>query len=145
MDGVVQPAGFWIRLGANLLDLLIIGLPLSIIGFVISGSIEEGHWSTNLVSTLYYLLVPIFWMGYTVGKRICGVRIVKVNGNKLGFGTMLLRAIVAGLIYGITLGIGLIVSAFMVALRDDKRSIHDMIAGTYVTHAKPGAEKSVEL
>jgi uncharacterized RDD family membrane protein YckC len=27
---------------------------------------------------------------------------------------------------------------FMVVFRKDKRSLHDMMAGTYVTYAKPG-------
>ncbi len=35
-------------------------------------------------------------------------------------------------------GIAAIVSAFMVGLREDKRSIHDFVAGTYVTYAEPG-------
>lgn len=47
---------------------------------------------------------------------------------------MLLRMIVAAIIYGVTLGIAAIVSAFMVGIREDKRSIHDLIAGTYVTY-----------
>ena len=47
---------------------------------------------------------------YTVGKKICGIRIVKVNGDKLGVGAMLMRVIVAGIIYGVTLGIAAIVS-----------------------------------
>jgi len=45
---------------------------------------------------------------------------------------MLLRDLVAGLVYSVTLGIAVIVSIFMVALREDKRSIHDFIAGTKV-------------
>jgi uncharacterized RDD family membrane protein YckC len=48
-----------------------------------------------------------------------------------------MRVIVASLVYGITLGIGAIVSAFMIGLRKDKRSLHDFIAGTYVTYQKP--------
>lgn len=131
-----NPAGFWIRLGANLLDALLIGVPLSVISYLITGNLE-GDLFTNTVSFLYFLIVPVFWQGYTVGKRIVGIRIAKVNGEKLGIGAMLLRTLVASIIYIITLGIGIIVSAFMVALRKDKRSIHDLIAGTYVTHEKP--------
>jgi uncharacterized RDD family membrane protein YckC len=86
---------------------------------------------------LNFLLVPIYWSGYTIGKRIMGIRIVKVNGEKLGFGAMFLRAIVASLVYVVTLGIALIVSAVMVGVRQDKRAIHDFIAGTYVTTEKP--------
>ena len=48
---------------------------------------------------------------------------------------MILRVLVGALIYGVTFGIGVIVSAFMVGMREDKRSIHDFVAGTYVTYA----------
>jgi uncharacterized RDD family membrane protein YckC len=58
---------------------------------------------------------------------------VKVNGEKLGFGAMLLRTVIASIIYVITLGIAFLVSAIMVAVREDKRAIHDFLAGTYVT------------
>ncbi len=131
-----RPAGFWVRLGAAILDGLIIGVPLSLIGYLITGSAEENTFTSSL-NLLYTLLVPIVWSGYTVGKKIVGVRIAKVNGEKLGFGTMLMRTVVAGLVYLLTLGIGVIVSAFMVGLRQDKRAIHDFIAGTYVTYEKP--------
>ena len=56
-----------------------------------------------------------------------------MDGSKVGYGVMLLRVIVGGIIYVVTLGIALIVSAFMVGIREDKRAIHDFIAGTYVT------------
>jgi uncharacterized RDD family membrane protein YckC len=131
-QAITKPAGFWIRLLASILDSVIITLPLS---YLIAGT-WEGNILSNTLSILYFLILPIVWFGYTIGKRIVGIRIVKVNGEKLGFGTMLMRVIVAGLIYGITLGIAAIVSAFMVGLRNDKRSIHDLIAGTYVTYEK---------
>jgi uncharacterized RDD family membrane protein YckC len=139
---MTRPAGFWIRLGAALLDAIIIGIPLSILSYFIKGN-WEGDIFTSLVDFLYYIIVPVLWTGYTVGKKITGIRIVKVNGEKLGIGAMLMRNLVAGIVYVITLGIGLIVSAFMVGLRSDKRAIHDLIAGTYVTYEKP-SEKSIE-
>ncbi|WLR56987.1 RDD family protein [Mesobacillus subterraneus] len=131
-----RPAGFWVRLGAGILDGIIIGVPLLIISYLVTGSAEENVFTSSL-NLLYTLLVPVLWSGYTVGKKIVGVRIAKVNGEKLGFGTMLMRTIVAGLVYVLTLGIGFIVSAFMVGIREDKRAIHDFIAGTYVTYEKP--------
>jgi uncharacterized RDD family membrane protein YckC len=131
-----RPAGFWVRLGAAILDGLIIGVPLAIISYLVTGSAEDNIFTSTL-NFLYTLLVPVVWAGYTVGKKIVGVRIAKVNGEKLGFGTMFMRTIVSGLVYLLTLGIGIIVSAFMVGLRQDKRAIHDFIAGTYVTYEKP--------
>ncbi|MET3289684.1 UNVERIFIED_CONTAM: putative RDD family membrane protein YckC [Brevibacillus sp. OAP136] len=132
-----NPVGFWRRLGANLLDGIIIGVPLSLISYLITGDWEKDEPFTNALSFLYSLLIPVLWSGYTIGKRIAGIRIAKMNGEKVGIGTMLLRGIVASLVYVITLGIGLIVSAIMVGVRKDKRSIHDFIAGTYVTSDKP--------
>ena len=131
-----RPAGIWVRLLAMILDGLIIGIPLAVIGYLMTGNWEENPL-TNAVSFVYSLLLPVFWYGYTVGKKILGIRIAKVNGEKLGIGAMLLRNIVGGLVYVVTLGIGAIVSAFMVGLREDKRSLHDMIAGTYVTYDAP--------
>ncbi|OAB29251.1 hypothetical protein PMSD_21895 [Paenibacillus macquariensis subsp. defensor] len=130
MDG----AGFWIRLGAMLLDAIIVGIPLAIISLIITGGgINEEH--TRTLSFLYSLLLPVVWGGYTIGKRICGIKIRRVNDHSSpGIGTMLLRVLVAGIIYGLTLGFGVIISALMIGLREDKRSIHDFIAGTEVVY-----------
>lgn len=127
---------FWKRLFAGVLDGIIVSAPLAIIFGVITGDWENEDFST-LFNFLYMVIVPILWYGYTVGKRIMGIRIVRMDGKKLGIGTMLLRYLVAALVYAITLGIGFIVSAFMVGIRKDHRSIHDFIAGTYVTSNEP--------
>ncbi|MCP1494709.1 putative RDD family membrane protein YckC [Peribacillus frigoritolerans] len=128
--------GFWKRLFAGVLDGIIVSAPLAIIFGVITGDWENENFST-LFNFLYMVIVPILWYGYTVGKRIMGIRIVRMDGKKLGIGTMLMRYLVATLVYAITLGIGFIVSAFMVGIRKDHRSIHDFIAGTYVSSNEP--------
>ncbi|WP_445613491.1 RDD family protein [Geobacillus sp. YF-1] len=133
-----RPAGFWKRLLANLLDAIVIGIPISVIGYLITGSMET-NWFTSVANILYALVVPAVWYGYTVGKRMIGIRIAKVNGGKVGLGTMFLRSFVDRLVYFVTFGMGLLISAMMVAAREDKRSIHDFIAGTYVTTEKPTA------
>ncbi|WP_175986845.1 RDD family protein [Bacillus sp. Marseille-Q1617] len=136
---MIQPAGFWIRVGAGIMDWLIINLPLIIITGLITGEFSEENTFVSAITFLYVLITPVLWKGYVVGKRIAGIRIVKKDGSNVHIGNMLMRNIVAGIVYVLTLGIGIIVSAFMVGLREDKRSIHDFIAGTYVTHAKPKA------
>lgn len=57
-----------------------------------------------------------------------------MNGDNLGIGTMLLCTLLAEIIDIVTLGIGMIVSTFMVGFRSDKRTLHDLIAGTYVIY-----------
>ncbi|MBR2569589.1 MAG: RDD family protein [Paenibacillus sp.] len=126
-------AGFWIRLGAAILDGIIIGIPVSLFTAIMFSDYYV-KFMNNLLMGLYGLLVPVMWAGYTIGKKICNIRIQKLDGTEPTIGTMLLRNVVAGVIYGVTFGIGLIVSVFMVGLREDKRAVHDFIAGTEVVH-----------
>ncbi|WP_236414325.1 RDD family protein [Paenibacillus sp. JJ-223] len=126
-------AGFWVRLAASILDSIIITLPLAVIAGILTGDYDSNNPVANLLSGLYSMLLPVFWQGRTIGKRICGIRIRKYDSHEPPtIGTMLLRVLVAGIVYAITFGIGIIVSAFMVGLREDKRAIHDFIAGTEV-------------
>nr|WGE00599.1 RDD family protein [Bacillus velezensis] len=139
---IYRPAGFWIRLGAVVLDYLITSVPLAIIFMLATGKDPNESAMISIILTLYGILLPVYWNGYVIGKKICGIRIVKKDGTQVGFLTMILRVLVGGLIYGVTFGIGVIVSAFMVGMREDKRSIHDFVAGTYVTYAPP--DESIE-
>ncbi|GAB3798400.1 RDD family protein [Virgibacillus kimchii] len=131
--------GFWIRLAGVLFDAILIGIVVSAAIFLLGLDTADRAVQTgeSIISVLYFVIVPAVWYGYTVGKRLMGIRIVKMDGSNVTIGTMLLRYLVTGLIYGLTLGIAFIVSVFMVALRKDKRAIHDFIAGTYVTYDKP--------
>lgn len=74
-------------------------------------------------------------MGNTCGSVFAGSKIRKISDHSPpGIGTMLLRNLVAGIVYGLTAGIGVLISALMVGLREDKRAIHDFIAGTEVVY-----------
>jgi hypothetical protein len=50
---------------------------------------------------------------------------------------MVLRVVIAGLMYSLTIGIVAIISFFMVVFRQDKRSLHDWMAATYVKCVEP--------
>jgi len=133
-----NPAGFWIRLVANMIDGILVSIVFGVISLLLYGeTVMEAFSMTDILSPLYYLLLPVLWYGYTLGKRAVGVRIARVDGRKVGIGTMLLRDFLSVIVYAATFGIGLIVSILMVVLREDKRSIHDFIAGTYVTYNLP--------
>ncbi|MGI5900956.1 MAG: RDD family protein [Desulfitobacteriia bacterium] len=141
-QGVPEPAGFWRRLLALIIDGIIAGVVASILFYVLFRdpevlTLNNEYWSvrdswTSFISGLYAIILPIIWNGQTIGKRALSIRIIKVNGEKIGIGTMLLRVLVSNIVYALTLGIAFIVSVFMVLIREDKRSVHDFIAGTYV-------------
>lgn len=135
-----NPAGFWIRFGASFIDGIILGIVVGFLSLIVYGEFFMNPSPFDLINLLYSLILPVVWYGYTLGKRAMGIRIARMDGEKVGIGTMLLRDIVGGIVYAVTLGIGLIVSAFMVGLREDGRSIHDFIAGTYVTYDPPEEE-----
>ncbi|SDJ98541.1 RDD family protein [Sediminibacillus albus] len=136
---ITNPAGFQNRFLARILDLIIIYAVSGFLSMLLYGDFyNTGNFRpVNLLGLLYASLLPVVWYGYTLGRRMAGNRIVRVDGEKVGLGTMLLRIIGAGIAYTITLGIGVIISAFMIGIREDKRAIHDFLAGTYVTYDPP--------
>lgn len=137
MHSTFDPARFWIRLGASLIDGVVVSFVVFLFSLIFNFPVYDDSWQSGLLELLYGLSLPVLWYGYTVGKKVCGIRIARVDGEKLHIGNMLLRIVVAGLIYTLTLGIGFIVSVVMVVVREDKRAIHDFVAGTYVTYNPP--------
>jgi uncharacterized RDD family membrane protein YckC len=128
-----RPAGFWIRFLASITDNLVLLAPDFLLGLLLTNNNIQ-KIASLIVTLLYHIMLPIYWNGATVGKKAFGIRIAEINREgSPGWRTMLMR-LVGGLIYLITLGIGLIISAFMVAFRQDKRAIHDIIAGTHVIY-----------
>lgn len=136
---ITNPAGFQNRFLARFLDFVILTLVTGTLSQLLYGVFFDAnnYRFIDSLSFLYYLLLPVFWYGYTLGRRMAGNRIVRIDGRKVGIGTMVLRDIVASVVYIFTFGIGLIVSAFMIGVREDKRAIHDFIAQTYVTTDPP--------
>nr|WP_156969465.1 RDD family protein [Jeotgalibacillus campisalis] len=134
-----NPAGFWVRLFANFLDGLLIFVPFSLIIYFITGEISftsMSNWTWDILYYLYLTITPLLWGGYVIGKRMMGIKIKRMDNEKLTFLNMFFRE-VAGLylLSFVTFGISIIVSAFLVLFREDKRAIHDLIAGTRVVHS----------
>ena len=77
-----QSAGFWRRLGANILDALIF-LPFYLIFRLLNMSEDIVEGTLNILEVLYTLIVPVVWIGYTVGKKAVGVRIVRIDGQEI--------------------------------------------------------------
>lgn len=149
--GSVLPlAGRWHRLGAILLDSLIscgVALP----GFILlgmSGMFNDGNTPNMplmiagislcgvlLLGLLIYQIYLLSTRGQTLGKKFLGIRIVRFEdeGNPGFVKVFLLRAFVNGL-FGAVPFVGGIYSLVDICFifRDDKRCIHDLLAGTKV-------------
>ena len=86
-------------------------------------------YAVSFLVPLVYLLVGWTRSGRTIGKMLCGIRIVRENGAPLGFGGAVAR-LVGYMLSSMILCIGYL----MVAFTDRKRGLHDMVAGTIVVY-----------
>jgi uncharacterized RDD family membrane protein YckC len=120
-------AGFWIRVLATILDSIIVALPLSII-FLALG--DEGSASSQglqtLILALYTIVLWVQW-GRTIGGRILGLRLVRVDGEPITYGTAVVRYLMLIVSY-----IALLIGVIWVGFDKRKQGWMDKAAGTYV-------------
>jgi len=138
--------GFFIRLLAYLIDSIILyfldSLVLIATGlFLGKGSVSfdtTDLMGANLGYLLYYLamsmMIGCFYFTYchgvtgqTIGKWICGLKVVQKNGEPLGLG----RAFLRWLGYWVS-SIVLCFGFIWIAFSKQKQGWHDKIAGSYV-------------
>jgi uncharacterized RDD family membrane protein YckC len=155
----IKYAGFWVRFLASLLDTLFLAIPVGILIYFLS----DGAWfdfaqyqqnimmamSANpqalnaqpqtskkweLLFELAVLAVTMLfwkkWRGATPGKKLLSVKIVDAKtfqdiNNK--------QAIIRSLGY-ILSTLPFLFGFFMAAFRNDKKALHDLVAGTVVIY-----------
>lgn len=131
------PAGFGIRLAAFLIDNVILTgalavlLPILFDESIAAETQSDGAlFFGSAVSFAYFTLLVGLW-GATLGKRVLGVRIVRLDGSPVGIPRALGRQL-ATILSVFTFLVGYL----MVIFRSDKRALHDLIAGTVVVRVK---------
>ncbi len=136
----METVGFWPRLGAYVLDqvalimlsYLIFGIPVRVNAttFDLSQLFGMRFLYDTILSTVYYVGLNGYF-GATLGKMVIGAKIVNLDGSKIGFLKAFLRML-ASFLSGIIFCIGYL----MVAFREDKRGLHDLIVGTRVIYKR---------
>ena len=146
-------AGFWLRFAAYFVDALIMGLvffPLGLIlGVVMSANGDSGDDATTALLQIVNMIINVLsivvtwlyssllesssWQG-TVGKKLIGLRVTDLNGNRVSFGKA------TGRHFGKILSSMICLVGFIMAAFTEKRqALHDQLAGTLVvTGAAPG-------
>ncbi|UCH51809.1 MAG: RDD family protein [Chloroflexota bacterium] len=121
----LEYAGFWIRLGAGVIDLLILGFMDGFIAYFFPPPII---WLTSGVGiSIAYLLGFWIWRGQTPGKMAVGVKIIRTDSSPVKWQCALCR-LLGYIVSVITLFIGFVWAAF----DSRKQGLHDKIADTYV-------------
>jgi len=124
-------AGFWLRMGALLIDVLLIGFLMQSSGVVL-GSF---HHESNLHLLVLAAYGACMWKlrGSTVGGIVCDLRVVRVDGRPVEWETAIVRALGCFLSLAVC-GLGFI----WIAFDANHQAWHDKIAGTVVVRVPKG-------
>jgi uncharacterized RDD family membrane protein YckC len=127
-----QLAGVWPRVGARLLDALLVGVVVGILGAVLGLPDNLGLLLT-VVAMLGYETLMLANGGQTLGKLLLGLRVLRADLAPLTTRDALLRSLVIDLIWIVPFG-WLIVALL---LERDRRhqGWHDRAAGTLVVRS----------
>ena len=130
-------AGFWIRVGAYLIDGILLAVVNVILGLVI-GSSSGSLGTALLVNAISIAIGLAYFAGFessekqaTLGKQAVGIKVGNVNGEQITFANALGRYF-GKIISGLLLCIGIM----MVGWDDRKQGLHDKLADTYVFYGQ---------
>jgi uncharacterized RDD family membrane protein YckC/ribosomal protein L40E len=151
----VATAGFWRRLAAYFIDGIFINIAsdviLSVVLFIVSAmnpAYEQNFSPTDLLLNpettaipvwywyvvlgiialdIAYWTIAIGWKGRTVGKLMLGIKVVRTDGSRVGYGRAFARFWSYYLCW-LTFGIGFLV----IAWNSRNRGLHDLICDTMV-------------
>jgi uncharacterized RDD family membrane protein YckC len=117
-------AGFWIRMGALLIDVLLVGFFMKVL-----------HHEFHLELIVLAAYGAIMWKqrGSTVGGIVCDLRVVRMDGREVDWETAIVRALGCFLSLAIA-GLGFL----WIAFDHQKQAWHDKIAGTVVVRVAKG-------
>jgi uncharacterized RDD family membrane protein YckC len=149
-----RPAGFWARLGAYIIDRIFLSFIATFIWDLVAGMMNwkmapppENMTTIQDVFAYFHSLGPLLayqmlvlmacgliyevifngTFGATLGKMAIGARIVRLDGSKLTYGIAAARWLCERLS-----DILLFTGYLFIAFREDKRALHDLLAGTRV-------------
>lgn len=141
-------AGFWVRLGAYMIDSVVVFAGLLIVRFImligtsvvdsslLSGRILFQYTLKDIVlysvQVLYFILCT-YYTGTTLGKRAMNLRVIHTDeSRKLTFLNVLYRETVGRFLSSIILGIGYI----MIGIDKEKKGLHDILCDTRVVYGR---------
>lgn len=127
-------AGFWWRFLAAIIDSLILTVANIVLGFIIGFVMGMSGLDVHVIRVLVNILAIIWnWLYFalfesspwraTIGKRVCGLIVVDMDGHQISFG----RA--TGRYFGKILSTLILFVGFMMAgWTAKKQALHDKIA-----------------
>jgi uncharacterized RDD family membrane protein YckC len=153
-SGQYQLAGWWSRVGAALIDGLIIGVGALLIVLLFGAVFSAGFFASEetgvvslivglmlsflavaIVALLYAPLMMDRTNGKTLGRTAVGIRVVRASGQPITFGFAMLRevavkALLFGFLGSLTFGLANLADVLWPLWDDENRALHDFIVDT---------------
>jgi uncharacterized RDD family membrane protein YckC len=134
-------APFFLRCGALIIDyILVISIPVVCMlisrysgndgAKLLNSEINNTGWLIAILVGISNIVIFPMFSGQSLGKMLTGLRIVKVDGRSVPFGTILFRHTFGYLLTLLTGGLGFLFSV----LNRRGRALHDYLAGTVVIY-----------
>ena len=160
-----QFGGFWGRLFAFVIDTIIsfiANFAFMVSLMLVFLNLSIGPWMflilLLLISSLYWT-VSVLTLKGTIGMRIFGLRVLRVNGSRCGFWQANARFYICYLPFASLLvgqhtslaffiflpAIAFIINSLFIVIRKDKRGLNDLICGTIVIRKKSHSKNSVRM
>jgi uncharacterized RDD family membrane protein YckC len=154
---IFEAVGFWPRLGAFIIDTVVLWVIFSLVWPIVTRTLDVAQPTPTKIANIeefitmvetfrpFFLLQMAIYLpiqmvyavilnghfGATLGKMVIGAQVVRADGSRLGYGFAFLRWLAER------------ISAFIcylgylfIAIRADKRGLHDLIAGTRVIYRR---------
>jgi uncharacterized RDD family membrane protein YckC len=149
-------ASWWSRVGATLIDGVIVGIGALLILVLFGSVFSIGFFDSEetgvaalivglmlsfvaiaIVALLYAPLMMAHTNGKTLGRMALGIRVVRAKGEPMTFGWAMLRevvikALVFGFISSLTFGLASLLDVLWPLWDDENRALHDFIVDTRV-------------
>ncbi|MGC3959079.1 MAG: RDD family protein [Verrucomicrobiota bacterium] len=122
---VLPRAGFWERMGAAFLDVILVAF---IVAFIAHSPLGRFFGPPiTLAVALAYFAGMWAWKGSTIGGTVLNLRVVRLDNQPVTFAVALVRGLASMLSFVV-----FFLGFFWIIVDRDKQSWHDKIAGTVV-------------
>ena len=152
-------AGWWSRVGAALIDGVIIGVGSIILLIALTAPFSIGFFAgddvgavsiivglmfailcVTIVAFLYAPAMMARTNGQTLGRMAVGIRVVRAKGEPMTFGFAMLRevavkALLFGIAASITFGLSTLADSLWPLWDEENRALHDFVVNTRVIRA----------
>jgi uncharacterized RDD family membrane protein YckC len=147
-------AGWWSRVGAAVIDGIIIGVGALLIVALFGSVFSVGFFASDeagivsvivglllsflaiaIVALLYAPLMMARTNGKTLGRMAMGIRVVRAKGQPMTFGWAMLRevavkALLFGFLSSLTFGLASLADVLWPLWDDENRALHDFLVDT---------------